>query len=187
MTKVQRDQFVTAPFRWADDRSSRPTRWGRRNYPAAALETTTDAELPAKTRLLLLVRVRDGGPRFGREERAPRRQRPRMMGMWPSNAGSVRPCGMVGNGARMRKMTGLAFLTHIDLNAEIERFLRTFRADGDPRRCSRRRVCEWLGFTMRAGAELHEHVAPGPITLQPLRGRFALILEDDEREIKSAL
>ena len=36
---------------------------------------------------------------------------------------------------------------------------------------------------MRAGTELHEHAAPGPITVQPLQGRFALMVEGEEQEI----
>ena len=38
-------------------------------------------------------------------------------------------------------------------------------------------------ITMRAGTELHEHAAPGPITVQPLQGRFALVVEGEEQEI----
>ncbi len=38
--------------------------------------------------------------------------------------------------------------------------------------------------TMRAGTELHAHTAPGPITVQPLQGRFALALEGVEREVE---
>ena len=38
-------------------------------------------------------------------------------------------------------------------------------------------------ITMRSGTELHEHVAPGPITVQPLQGRFTLIVESGEHEI----
>jgi quercetin dioxygenase-like cupin family protein len=37
--------------------------------------------------------------------------------------------------------------------------------------------------TMRAGTELHEHVAPGPITVQPLQGRFTLVVDGEEQEI----
>ncbi len=37
--------------------------------------------------------------------------------------------------------------------------------------------------TMRAGISLHEHVAPGPITIHALRGRFGVTFEDQEREI----
>ena len=38
-------------------------------------------------------------------------------------------------------------------------------------------------ITMRAGTELREHTAPGPITLQPLQGRFALVVEGEEQAI----
>jgi quercetin dioxygenase-like cupin family protein len=37
--------------------------------------------------------------------------------------------------------------------------------------------------TMRSGTELHHHTAPGTITIQPLQGRFALVLDDGEREL----
>jgi quercetin dioxygenase-like cupin family protein len=37
--------------------------------------------------------------------------------------------------------------------------------------------------TMRAGTELQEHSAPGPITIQPLSGRFAFIADEREQEI----
>jgi quercetin dioxygenase-like cupin family protein len=38
-------------------------------------------------------------------------------------------------------------------------------------------------ITMRAGAALQEHTAPGPITIQTLRGRFAVDVEGSEREL----
>jgi quercetin dioxygenase-like cupin family protein len=38
-------------------------------------------------------------------------------------------------------------------------------------------------ITMRAGTELHEHTAPGPITVQPLQGRFALVVDGEALEI----
>lgn len=37
--------------------------------------------------------------------------------------------------------------------------------------------------TMRAGISLHEHVAPGPITIHALRGRFGVTFESQEREL----
>jgi quercetin dioxygenase-like cupin family protein len=41
--------------------------------------------------------------------------------------------------------------------------------------------------TMRAGTTLREHVAPGPITVQPIRGRFVFIVEGEEREIADGM
>lgn len=38
-------------------------------------------------------------------------------------------------------------------------------------------------ITMRAGAALQEHTAPGPITIQALRGRFAVSVDGGEREL----
>lgn len=37
--------------------------------------------------------------------------------------------------------------------------------------------------TMRSGAELHEHTAPGPITIHALRGRFAVGVGGEERDL----
>lgn len=37
--------------------------------------------------------------------------------------------------------------------------------------------------TMRTGISLHEHVAPGPIMIHALRGRFAVTFEDQTREL----
>lgn len=37
--------------------------------------------------------------------------------------------------------------------------------------------------TMRAGTELHEHTAPGVITIQTLQGRFAVGIEEEELEL----
>ena len=36
---------------------------------------------------------------------------------------------------------------------------------------------------MEAGIELHEHTAPGPITIQPIRGRFTVRVESDEHQL----
>lgn len=37
--------------------------------------------------------------------------------------------------------------------------------------------------TMRAGTELHEHTAPGVITMQGLQGRLAVTVADQEQEL----
>src|SRR6187431_2710175 len=74
-------------------------------------------------------------------------------------------------------------ITQFDLNAEIERFppdVPSGRRSETLIKTPRLRV---VLITMRAGAELHEHVAPGTITVQPIRGRFAFTAGDDEREI----
>ncbi len=36
---------------------------------------------------------------------------------------------------------------------------------------------------MEPGIALHEHTAPGPITIQPIRGRFTVTVENDEHEL----
>lgn len=37
--------------------------------------------------------------------------------------------------------------------------------------------------TMLTGITLHEHIAPGPIAIHAIRGRFAVTFEDQEREL----
>ena len=37
--------------------------------------------------------------------------------------------------------------------------------------------------TMRTGITLHEHTAPGPITIHAMRGRFLVTFENQEREL----
>jgi quercetin dioxygenase-like cupin family protein len=37
--------------------------------------------------------------------------------------------------------------------------------------------------TLRTGAALHDHAAPGPITIQTLSGRMAVTYHDQEREL----
>lgn len=68
-----------------------------------------------------------------------------------------------------------------DLDQEIERFLP--RGGHSGRRAEilvkldRLRV---VLVTMNAGIELHEHTAPGPITIQTLRGRMAITVGSGE-------
>jgi quercetin dioxygenase-like cupin family protein len=74
-------------------------------------------------------------------------------------------------------------IAQFDLNAEIERFLPDVprgRRSETLIKTPRLRV---VLITMRAGTELREHVAPGTITVQPIRGRFVFAAGDDEREI----
>jgi quercetin dioxygenase-like cupin family protein len=80
-------------------------------------------------------------------------------------------------------MTIPGFFTPIDLAAEIERFPPDVPSGRRSETLLKTLSLRVVLITMRAGTELREHVAPGPITMQPLRGRFALILEDGEREI----
>lgn len=37
--------------------------------------------------------------------------------------------------------------------------------------------------TMQSGITLHEHTAPGPITIHAVRGRFSVNFEDQKREL----
>ena len=74
-------------------------------------------------------------------------------------------------------------ITQFDLNAEIERFppdVPSGRRSETLIKTPRLRV---VLITMRSGTELNEHVAPGTITVQPIRGRFAFTAGDDAREI----
>jgi quercetin dioxygenase-like cupin family protein len=74
-------------------------------------------------------------------------------------------------------------VTQFDLNAEIERFppdVPSGRRSETLIKTPRLRV---VLITMRAGTELHEHIAPGTITVQPIRGRFIFTAGDNEREI----
>jgi quercetin dioxygenase-like cupin family protein len=77
-------------------------------------------------------------------------------------------------------MPGKPILSRVNLNAEIERLQP--RDDAAGRRAEilvkddRLRV---VLVTMRAGIESSEHSAPGPISIQVLRGRFEV---DCERE-----
>ena len=74
-------------------------------------------------------------------------------------------------------------ITQFDLNAEIERFppdVPSGRRSETLIKTPRLRV---VLIYVRAGTELREHVAPGTITVQPIRGRFAFTAADDEREI----
>ena len=69
-----------------------------------------------------------------------------------------------------------------DLNAEIERYSPEIPSGRRSETLTKTPGLRVVLVTMRAGTELHEHVAPGPITLQPIQGRFALILADGECE-----
>jgi len=73
--------------------------------------------------------------------------------------------------------------TRFDLNAEIERFPPNVPSGRRSETLIKTPSLRVVLVTMRAGTELHEHVAPGPITVQPLRGRFAMIVAGDEHEI----
>jgi quercetin dioxygenase-like cupin family protein len=75
-------------------------------------------------------------------------------------------------------------LGRFDLGAEIERFQPGAGASG--RRAETLVKSDRLRLvlvTMRAGATLDEHTAPGPITIQTLRGRFAVTAEGTAHEL----
>jgi quercetin dioxygenase-like cupin family protein len=74
-------------------------------------------------------------------------------------------------------------ITQFDLNAEIERFPPDVPSGRRSETLIKTSGLRVVLITMRADTELHEHVAPGTITVQPIRGRFAFTAGDDEREI----
>jgi quercetin dioxygenase-like cupin family protein len=74
-------------------------------------------------------------------------------------------------------------IAQFDLNAEIERFLPDVPSGRRSETLIKTPRLRVVLITMRAGTELREHVAPGTITVQPIRGRFAFTTGDDEREI----
>jgi quercetin dioxygenase-like cupin family protein len=79
---------------------------------------------------------------------------------------------------------GRDVLGSFDLPAEIERFPPENDAAG--RRAETLVKDERLRVvlvTMRRGAELREHSAPGPITIHALRGRFAVVVAGEEQEL----
>ena len=81
-------------------------------------------------------------------------------------------------------MTDHAILGAFDLTAEIERFRPGEGASG--RRAETLVKTDRLRLvlvTMRAGSALEEHTSPGPITIQPLRGRFAVTVRGREHEL----
>ena len=83
----------------------------------------------------------------------------------------------------MKTMTDQESFKHVDLNAEIERFSPDVPSGRRSETLLKTPSLRVVLVTMRAGTELHEHVAPGPITVQPLQGRFTLIVEGGEHEI----
>src|SRR5687767_7522908 len=74
-------------------------------------------------------------------------------------------------------------VSQFDLNAEIERFPPDVPNGRRSQTLIKTPLLRVVLITMRAGTELHEHVAPGTITVQPIRGRFVFTSGDDEREI----
>jgi quercetin dioxygenase-like cupin family protein len=81
-------------------------------------------------------------------------------------------------------VTEQTVLGAFDLDAEIARFPPGEGASG--RRAETLIKGDRLRLvlvTMRAGATLDEHTAPGPITIQTLRGRFLVTAGDQEQTL----
>ena len=74
-----------------------------------------------------------------------------------------------------------------DVNAEILRF------PPDPESAARHRAeilvktdtLRVVLVTMLAGGEMHEHAAPGPITIQVLQGAIRLTVEDNAQDLRA--
>lgn len=76
-------------------------------------------------------------------------------------------------------------LGKFNLETEIERFTPGEGASG--RRAETLIKTDGLRVVlvvMRSGAELQEHSAPGPITIQTLRGQFVVRAGDEDHELK---
>jgi quercetin dioxygenase-like cupin family protein len=74
-------------------------------------------------------------------------------------------------------------ITQFDLNAEIARFPPDVPSGRRAETLIKTSGLRVVLITMRAGTALHEHVAPGTITVQPIRGRFVFAAGAEEREI----
>lgn len=76
------------------------------------------------------------------------------------------------------------FLGEFSIEEEIERF-----RPGDTKAGRRSEILvkadglRVVLVTMRTGITLHEHTAPGPISIHALRGQFRLTFEDQAREL----
>ena len=80
-------------------------------------------------------------------------------------------------------MTAPATPLFIDLNKEAARFAPHGDAGRSAETLLKSPDLRVVLVTMRPGAELSEHTAPGTITVQPLRGRFRFSTEDAAQEI----
>ena len=80
-------------------------------------------------------------------------------------------------------MTDSATPLLIDLNKEITHFAPHDDTGRSAETLLKAPDLRVVLVTMRAGAELAEHMAPGTITVQPLRGRFQFSTEDAAQEI----
>lgn len=102
----------------------------------------------------------------------------------PAAITGARPIGMRARDKETSDTMAVPILGRVDLEAEIARF--------PPEATATRRRAETLVqsdrlrvvlVTMLSGAVLREHAAPGPITIQALRGRFAVTVGDEEHEL----
>jgi quercetin dioxygenase-like cupin family protein len=77
-------------------------------------------------------------------------------------------------------MTIRGLLGSFALSDEIERFPPNVPSGRRSETLIKTPTLRVVLVTMRAGTELHEHLAPGPITVQPIEGRFAMHAEGEE-------
>ena len=74
-------------------------------------------------------------------------------------------------------------LSRVSLGAEIARLLPDVPSGRRSETLVKTSTLRVVLVTMRAGTELHEHTAPGVITMQGLQGRLAVIVADQEQEL----
>ena len=80
-------------------------------------------------------------------------------------------------------VTNDGVLSPVSLGAEIARLLPDVPSGRRSETLVKTPTLRVVLATMRAGTELHEHTAPGVITIQGLQGRLAVTVEGEEQEL----
>lgn len=80
-------------------------------------------------------------------------------------------------------MTADGILSDVTLGDEIARFSPDVPSGRRSETLLKTPTLRVVLVTMHAGAELHEHAAPGVITMQGLQGQFVVNIEGKEREL----
>jgi quercetin dioxygenase-like cupin family protein len=80
-------------------------------------------------------------------------------------------------------MTTRGILGSFELHEEMARFAPNVPSGRRSETLIKSPMLRVVLVTMREGTELHEHSAPGPITVQPITGRFVLTVEGTEHEL----
>lgn len=74
-------------------------------------------------------------------------------------------------------------LSRVSLGSEIARLLPDVPSGRRSETLLKTPTLRVVLVTMRAGTDLHEHTAPGVITMQGLQGRLAVTVEGEEQEL----